>query len=145
MKLQDSEITVQDKYEFRIQRQPPENPEGGDFIPEPKPQVPFHQVEPNAPGKDLAPGSTIPWVNGTEEPKEPREDISYLLSTLAGKEYNDPDPEEPQGAPMSELWGKGRKGPRPGQPTYPPTEPKPDRTPPEKPKPNPNPKSRPWN
>jgi hypothetical protein len=124
-------IAVKNQFEFRNQLQPPNNPlinpNGEDFIPKPEPQVPFRQVEPSTPGKDL--GVTV-------EQTGPRGES--IVITFHGKAYSDADTKGPQGPPVSEL---GR--PRPGLPTYPPQNPKPDRTPPEKPKPNPNPKPKP--
>jgi hypothetical protein len=139
---------VKSELEFRqspnnLPNNPPINPNGEDFIPEPEPQVPFHQVEQNTPGEGLAPGSEIPWLGVTVEPKGPRGNASNLVSTLPGKTYVDTDTEEPQVRPFSELKTKRPKGPRPGQPTIPHQQPKPPRTPPPKPKTKPKPKPKP--
>lgn len=115
---------VKNEFQVRNKFQPFTNPDGEDFIPEAKPQVPFRQVDPSTPGKDL--GVTV-------EQTGPRGES--IVITLHRNEYSDTDTEGPQGPPVSEL---GR--PRPGLPTYPQPGPKPDRTPPEKPKPNPKPK-----
>jgi hypothetical protein len=122
--LQNFAVAAENARKLRNQPLPPANPNGEDFIPKPEPQVPFHQVEPNIPGEGLAPGSEIPWLGATVEPNGLRGDASNLGSTLSEKAYSDPATEQPQGPPMSELWGKGPKGPRPGQPTFPQPAPK---------------------
>jgi len=131
-------IAAENVHKLHNQPQPPTSPNGEDFIPEPKPQVPFHQVEPNTPGAGFAPDSEIPWLGVTVEPKGPRGDASNLVPTLPGKTYSNADTEGNQAPPFSELTGKGGpKGPRPGQPTFPKPGPKPDHSPPEKPNPKP--------
>ena len=134
-------IAAENLDKLRNQPQPPTNPNGEDFIPEPKPQVPFHQVEANTPGEGLAPGSEIPWLGVTVEPKGPRGDASNLVPTLPGKTYSNTDTEGTEGSPVSELGAKG------GQRDHGPDsllirnrDQSPIEVPPKKPKPNPKPK-----
>jgi hypothetical protein len=107
---------------LNINMDPPTNPDE-DFIPEPKPQAPFRQVEGVFLAKELTAGPQIPWFG-----VEPKWELAQL------KQYV-PDQlelqEETEGVSPTALR------PRPGKPDHNPPPPKPDREPRSKPKPRP--------
>jgi hypothetical protein len=122
-KLHEIKLAVQSvESSFNTNMNPPTNPDE-DFIPEPKPQVPFQQVEESSTVKDLTAGPTVPWIGA-----EPKWGFAQL------KQYV-PDQlelqEETEGVSPTALR------PRPGKPDYNPPPPKPDREPRPRPKPRP--------
>jgi hypothetical protein len=124
-KLHDLKLAVQAvESKLDLFTNPPMNPEG-DWIPEPKPQGPFRQVEGESVANGSEAGLDVPWL-GLEEPKW---DFSKLKE--AGTDESEVK-DDFEGISWSEMR------PRPGKPDHDPPPPKPDRQPKPKPKPRPN-------